>query len=68
MTPTTETAEDKWFKRLVLIAIALIFLYLFWSVLLAIAVVVIGVLIAARFGGPILRFVSSCGEYLRRNF
>jgi len=60
--------EDKFLRRAILITIALVLLYLLWNVLLAIAVVVIGVLIAARFGTPILRFFTSLWNQLRRNF
>lgn len=67
MNAMTTHPDDRWIRRAVLIVFGLILLYFLWNILLAIVVVVAGVLIAARFGGPILRFFSSCGDYVRRN-
>lgn len=67
MNAMTTNPDEKWFRRVFLIVIALILLYFLWNILLAVVIVVIGVLIAARFNKPILHFFSSCNKYMRRN-
>jgi hypothetical protein len=41
-------------------------LHYFWDILLGIAVVVVGVLLAARYQVPINRFFSRCVETVRK--
>jgi len=61
-----ENSDAKWIRRIVILVIALIILHYFWDILLGIAVVVVGVLLAARYQVPINRFFSRCVETVRK--